>query len=120
MSATCKPPVGTWDGKTYRISIDGDCHTFTYRTDYFADGRSRQGLEGRRLQGEWGVPSTWQQVQAAPSSSRASRSTGQDAYGFLDPLKGWGGFGFYFLGRPRHGLCQAPGRQGLAVRRRTR
>ena len=23
-----KPPVGTWDGKTYRISIDGDCHTF--------------------------------------------------------------------------------------------
>jgi multiple sugar transport system substrate-binding protein len=23
-----KAPVGTWDGKTYRISIDGDCHTF--------------------------------------------------------------------------------------------
>ena len=23
--------------------------------------------------------------------------TGLDAYGFLDPLKGWGGFGFYFL-----------------------
>ena len=20
-------PVGTWEGKTYRISIDGDCHT---------------------------------------------------------------------------------------------
>ena len=30
-------PVGTWDGKTYRISIDGDCHTFNYRTDVFAD-----------------------------------------------------------------------------------
>ena len=37
MSATCKAPVGTWDGKTYRISIDGDCHTFAYRTDYFTD-----------------------------------------------------------------------------------
>ena len=24
-----KAPVGTWDGKTYRISIDGDCHTFS-------------------------------------------------------------------------------------------
>ncbi|HYM98633.1 MAG TPA: sugar ABC transporter substrate-binding protein, partial [Aestuariivirgaceae bacterium] len=29
-----KAPVGTWNGKTYRISIDGDCHTFNYRTDY--------------------------------------------------------------------------------------
>ena len=28
-------PTGTWDGKTYRISIDGDCHNFNYRTDYF-------------------------------------------------------------------------------------
>src|SRR5690606_30007254 len=28
-----KPPVGTWDGKTYRVNIDGDCHTFSYRTD---------------------------------------------------------------------------------------
>ena len=33
-----KPPVGTWDGKTYRITIDGDCHTFAYRKDYFTDG----------------------------------------------------------------------------------
>src|SRR5687768_12387541 len=32
-----KAPVGTWDGKTYRISIDGDCHTFSYRTDVFSD-----------------------------------------------------------------------------------
>src|SRR5919106_5856171 len=32
-----KAPVGTWDGKTYRISIDGDCHTFAYRTDIFSD-----------------------------------------------------------------------------------
>ena len=30
-----KAPVGTWEGKTYRISIDGDCHNFNYRTDYF-------------------------------------------------------------------------------------
>ena len=28
-----KAPVGTWNGKTYRISIDGDCHNFNYRTD---------------------------------------------------------------------------------------
>jgi len=32
-----KAPVGTWDGKTYRVSIDGDCHNFNYRADYFSD-----------------------------------------------------------------------------------
>ena len=33
-----KPPVGTWNGKTYRITVDGDCHTFAYRKDYFGEG----------------------------------------------------------------------------------
>src|SRR4249920_1082791 len=32
-----KAPVGTWNGKTYRISCDGDCHNFNYRSDVFAD-----------------------------------------------------------------------------------
>jgi multiple sugar transport system substrate-binding protein len=32
-----KPPVGTWNGKTYRVTIDGDCHNFNYRTDVFSD-----------------------------------------------------------------------------------
>ena len=41
-----KAPVGTWDGKTYRISIDGDCHTFAYRKDYFGEG----ALAGQRCQ----------------------------------------------------------------------
>ena len=41
-------PVGTWDGKTYRISIDGDCHTFNYRTDVLLRSRARRGLDGRR------------------------------------------------------------------------
>ena len=36
-------PVGTWDGKTYRITIDGDCHTFAYRKDYLTDGGDQRG-----------------------------------------------------------------------------
>jgi multiple sugar transport system substrate-binding protein len=32
-----KDPVGTWEGNTYRISINGDCHNFNYRNDYFKD-----------------------------------------------------------------------------------
>ena len=32
-----KPPVGTWDGKIHRVTIDGDCHNFNYRADVFSD-----------------------------------------------------------------------------------
>ena len=48
--------------------------------------------------GEWGVPKTWQQVQAVTKFLKGKKVDGQDAYGYLDPPKPWGGFGFYFLG----------------------
>ena len=84
-----KAPVGTWDGKTYRISIDGDCHTFAYRTDYFGEG----SITGRD------VPKTWQEVNEISKALAGKEDplTGLAAHGYLDPLKGWGGFGFYFL-----------------------
>ncbi len=84
-----KPPVGTWDGKKYRITIDGDCHTFAYRTDYFGEG-SITGME---------VPKTWQEVNAVSKElvGKEDPLTGLPAHGYLDPLKGWGGFGFYFI-----------------------
>lgn len=85
-----KAPVGTWDGKTYRISIDGDCHTFSYRKDYFGDGA---------ISGMAEAPTTWAQVNAYSKTVKGQKDplTGLDAVGYLDPLKGWGGFGFYFL-----------------------
>ncbi len=85
-----KAPVGTWDGKTYRITVDGDCHTFAYRTDYFGEGS---------ISGMAEAPKTWAEVQAVSKAVKGQTDplTGGDAYGFLDPLKGWGGFGFYFL-----------------------
>ena len=85
-----KPPVGTWDGKTYRITIDGDCHTFAYRTDYFGEGS---------ISGMTDAPTTWDEVDEVTKKVKGQSDplTGLDAYGFLDPLKGWGGFGFYFL-----------------------
>ncbi len=91
-------PVGTWDGKTYRISIDGDCHNFNYRTDYFADEELAKAWQAEGHEGEWGVPKTWQQVQEVTKFLKGKQVGGFDAYGYLDPLKGWGGFGFYFLG----------------------
>ena len=98
MSATCKAPVGTWDGKTYRISIDGDCHTFNYRTDVFSDADLAEAWKAEGGQGEWGVPKTWQQVQAVTKFLKGKQIDGQDVYGYLDAPKAWGGFGFYFLG----------------------
>ncbi|WP_423068654.1 extracellular solute-binding protein [Devosia sp. CN2-171] len=86
-----KPPVGTWDGKTYRINIDGDCHTFAYRKDYFGDGS---------ISGMADVPTHWEDFPALATALAGKNDpvTGTPAYGFLDPLKyQWGGFGFYFL-----------------------
>jgi len=93
-----KAPVGTWNGKTYRISIDGDCHNFNYRTDVFSDPDLAAAWTAEGGQGEWGVPKTWQQVQAATKFLKGKTINGQDAYGYLDPTKPWGGFAFYFLG----------------------
>lgn len=92
-----KAPVGTWDGKTYRISIDGDCHTFNYRTDVFSDAELAKAWKDEGHQGEWAVPITWQKVQEVTKFLKGKKAAGQDAYGYLDPAKGWGGFGFYFL-----------------------
>ena len=93
-----KAPVGTWNGKTYRISIDGDCHNFNYRTDYFADADLAAAWKAEGGKGEWAVPTTWQQVNAMTKFLKGKKVDGQDAYGYLDPAKGWGGFGFYYLG----------------------
>jgi len=95
-----KEPVGTWDGKTYRISIDGDCHNFNYRADYYTDETLAAAWKDEGHAGDWAPPLTWQQVQAQTRFLKGKKDplTGLDAHGYLDPLKGWGGFGFYFLG----------------------
>jgi multiple sugar transport system substrate-binding protein len=93
-----KPPVGTWNGKTYRVTIDGDTHNFNYRTDYFSDADLAKAWKDAGNTTEWGVPKTWQQVQAVTKFLKGKQIAGQDAYGYLDPCKPWGGFGFYFLG----------------------
>lgn len=93
-----QPPVGTWNGKTYRISIDGDCHNFNYRTDVFADPDLAGQWKAEGHAGEWGVPKTWQQVQAVTKFLKGKTFAGQPVYGYLDAPKPWGGFGFYFLG----------------------
>ena len=94
-----KAPVGTWDGKTYRISIDGDCHTFAYRTDYYDNAEFAAAWKEAGGEGDWAPPKTWKQVNAHAKFLKGKKDplTGLDAHGFLDPLKGWGGFGFYFL-----------------------
>ncbi|MGH2557895.1 MAG: sugar ABC transporter substrate-binding protein [Thermomicrobiales bacterium] len=92
-----QPPVGTWDGVTYRVSIDGDAHNFNYRSDVFADGGLAEEWTASGGEGEWGVPTTWQQVQAVTAFMNGKEFDGQPLYGILDVYKPWGGFGFYFF-----------------------
>ena len=97
-----KAPVGTWAGKTYRITVDGDCHTFAYRKDYFGDGA---------ISGMKEAPTTWAQVATYSKAVHGQKDplTKLDAVGFLDPLKGWGGFGFYFLEDRASAYVKYPG-----------
>lgn len=94
-----RDPVGTWDGETYRISIDGDCHNFNYRTDYFDSEEFAAAWTDEGHDGPWEAPTTWQKVQEVSMflAGKDDPFTGLPAHGYLDPLKGWGGFGFYFL-----------------------
>ena len=91
-------PTGTWDGKTYRISIDGDCHNFNYRTDYFENEELVKAWKDEGHSGNWEVPTTWQKVTEVSKFLKGKTHAGFPAYGYLDVQKGWGGFGFYFLG----------------------
>ena len=90
-------PVGTWGGKTYRVSIDGDCHNFNYRTDIFADADLAAAWTAEGMTGEFAVPTTWQQVQTVTKFLKGKKVGGQDVYGYLDVAKPWGGFGWYFF-----------------------
>ena len=92
-----RPPVGTWNGKTYRVCIDSDCHTLNYRTDVFSDPDLAKAWKDAGNKTDWGRPKTWTEVNAITKFLKGKKFKGQDVWGYLDPAKGWGGFGFYFL-----------------------
>ncbi len=104
-----KPPVGTWDGKRYRVTIDGDCHTINYRTDVFGDAGLAKAWKDEGHKGDWGVPKTWQKVQEVTKFLKGKKLNGKDLYGYLDAPKGWGGFGFYFLEDRATAYVKIPG-----------
>lgn len=89
-------PVGTWDGVTYRISIDGDCHNFNYRNDYYTNADLAAEWAAAGGEGEWAPPTTWAQVQEHTKFLNGKQVDGMDAYGFLDVVKPGGGFSWYF------------------------
>jgi len=103
-----KPPVGTWDGKIYRVTVDGDCHNFNYRTDYFTDADLKKAWTAEGHKGEWDVPKTWQQVQEVTKFLKGKKIKAKDAVGYLDAPKAWGGFGFYFLGSRASAYAKHP------------
>lgn len=107
-----KPPIGTWDGQTYRISVDGDTHTLAYRTDYYTDQTLIDAWTAEGRTGEWAPPTTWEQVneQSKFLAGKKDPLTGLDAYGVVDPLNYlWGGFGFYFLEDRAVAYSKVPG-----------
>ena len=104
-----KPPVGAWNGKIHRITIDSDCHTMNIRTDVFSDPDLAKAWKDAGGKGEWGPPKTWQQVQAVTKFLKGKKVKGKEVYGFLDQPKPWGGFGFYFTASRATAYAKYPG-----------
>jgi multiple sugar transport system substrate-binding protein len=107
-----KPPVGTWNGKIHRVTIDSDCHTINYRTDVFSDpDLAKQWADWKDQAGlaTWGQPKTWQQVQQVTKFLKGKKVKGKEVYGFLDQPKPWGGFQFYFTGSRATAYAKYPG-----------
>jgi multiple sugar transport system substrate-binding protein len=90
-------PVGTWDGQTYRVSIDADAHNFNFRSDVFADADLGTEWTASGGEMEWGVPQTWQQVQEVTKWMSGKQFEDAPLYGILDECAPWGGFGWYFF-----------------------
>jgi multiple sugar transport system substrate-binding protein len=104
-----KPPVGTWNGKIHRVTIDSDCHTMNIRTDVFSDPDLAKAWKAEGGKGDWGAPKTWQQVQAVTKFLKGKKVKGKDVYGFLDQPKPWGGFQFYFTASRATAYAKYPG-----------
>jgi multiple sugar transport system substrate-binding protein len=96
-AACFKQPVGSWDGKTYRVAIGGDCHLFNYRKDYFADEGLAKAWKAAGNHSDWAVPKTWQEVQSVTKFLAGRNFADTPAYGYLDICAPWGGYAFYFL-----------------------
>ena len=60
------------------------------------------------IENDGGFEETWQQVQAVTKFLKGKEVGGFPAYGYLDPLKGWGGFAFYFLGSRASAYAKHP------------
>ncbi len=103
-----KAPVGTWDGVTYRVSIDGDCHNFNYRSDVFSNADFAAEWAANGGAGDWGVPTTWQQVQEQTKFLSGKQIDGNDIYGYVDVVKPGGGFSWYFFASRATAYAKSP------------
>jgi multiple sugar transport system substrate-binding protein len=100
-----KAPVGTWEGKTYRVSGDGDVLSMNYRTDYFTDPAITEAT------GFTEVPKTWQQWSEFSQKvmGQTDPLTGGEAFGYLDSYKPWGGYNFYYMTNRAVSYVKQPG-----------
>src|SRR5215210_772553 len=90
-------PVGTWNGQTYRVSIDADAHNFNFRSDVFSNEELATEWAASGGSQEWGPPQTWQQVQAVTVFLNGKQLDGEALYGTLDVCAPGGGFSWYFF-----------------------
>lgn len=80
-------PTRTWDGVVYGASVDGDMHHMNYRKDVFSSPDLAAEWASSGGEGEFGIPQTWQQVNAYSEFLAGKEFEGQQLYGILDSLR---------------------------------
>jgi multiple sugar transport system substrate-binding protein len=93
-----QPPVGSWNGKVYRVALDGDTHLLNIRADVFADPElAAQWVRTSGGATPWAIPTTWPQIQAATAFLAGTETNGLPNYGFLDVCQPSEGLSWYFF-----------------------
>ena len=115
-----KPPVGTWNGKIHRTTIDSDCHTMNRRTDVFTDADlGKQWADWKDKAGLTDVGSA-EDLAAGPADHQVPQGQevqGQGGLRLPRPAEALGRVPVLFHREPCHGLRQISGRKELDVRR---
>ena len=106
-----KPPVGTWNGKIYRVTIDSDCHTYQQPHGCVLRCRARGSMEGPKDKADSPGARRRHGSRCRPVTKflKGKKVKGKEVYGYLDPPKPWGGFRLLFPGSRATAYAKHPG-----------
>ncbi len=113
-----KPPVGTWNGKIHRVTIDSDCHTHELPHRCLLRSGPGEAVEGLGRTGRVGTAEDLAAGAGDHQIPQGQEVQGQGCLRLPRSAQALGRFRLLFPRQPRHGLREISRREKLAVRRK--